>query len=355
VDAIFPVDTTGLLRLGTAVASPHPIARAVAEALLSRVASGRGGELLFRWNDGAEWVRQLLGEPARTQIGGTGPQASWALAEIGAPSVLALRDRSAQQLAVVDPHGEPTKQPHCILEFTAGTPFVDTSVPRSTRIILRFGDEPIEQDENYFDLTPHLHGVQAALISGMNSLRPDDVQAKSWLTELSTRWREAGVGVVHHEMAEYATLRHMDEAIDARIGTSIGLSLAELRTLAGSTSDPAHLAAALGERSAATRVIVHADQWSLAVYKAADAPPRRQLLIGNLLAAARAQSGQPVADLFVDAEAALTDDLPPSGPVTDGWAAISAPSLYLSRPATTIGLGDTFVAGVLLGDSLPTV
>src|SRR5207247_1114178 len=120
----------------------------------------------------------------RRQLGGTGPQASWALAVLGAPSVLALADRSAEQLAVVDPRtgvcsdgrvvpagsiaatGEATKLPHCVLEFASGTPLGGGTVPRSTRLILRFGDEPIERDEQFAALTPGLPGTRAALLSG---------------------------------------------------------------------------------------------------------------------------------------------------------------------------------------------
>jgi hypothetical protein len=81
-------------------------------------------------------------------------RASWALATVGAPSVLVLGDRSAEQLAVIDPRtgicangvvvaagslvasATPTKLPHCILEFTAGTECGTLVVPRSSRIIL---------------------------------------------------------------------------------------------------------------------------------------------------------------------------------------------------------------------------
>jgi ADP-dependent phosphofructokinase/glucokinase len=34
--------------------------------------------------------------------------------------------------------------------------------------------------------------------------------------------------------------------------------------------------------------------------------------------------------------------------VADGYELVAVPSLYLSRPAATVGLGDTFLAGTLL-------
>ncbi|MEH1123932.1 hypothetical protein [Micromonospora sp. CPCC 206061] len=74
--------------------------------------------------------------------------------------------------------------------------------------------------------------------------------------------------------------------------------------------------------------------------------------IGNLLAAARARRGSPAADLAVSPDATFTDDLPPSGPLSDGWHVECAPTPYLARPAATIGLGDAFVAGLLLAGCL---
>jgi ADP-dependent phosphofructokinase/glucokinase len=39
--------------------------------------------------------------------------------------------------------------------------------------------------------------------------------------------------------------------------------------------------------------------------------------------------------------------------MAEGWQATSVPAPYLPRPAGTIGLGDTFTAGILLAESLP--
>ena len=75
--------------------------------------------------------------------------------------------------------------------------------------------------------------------------------------------------------------------------------------------------------------------------------------IGNLLAASRARCGKPTADLAAADGARFATDLPATGPLGDGWRCACAPTPYLARPASTIGLGDTFVAGLLLADCLP--
>ena len=156
VDAIFNVDTARAAALTIAAGavggtSDDRRGRTLLAKVLDRVSSAHGGELLYRWPGAPAWLGALLGKPDRTQLGGTGPQASWALAVLGAPTVLALADRSAAQLAVIDrrsgvvhnravvpagcvsPSGEPRKLPHFILEFTAGAPLgTMAEVSRST-------------------------------------------------------------------------------------------------------------------------------------------------------------------------------------------------------------------------------
>src|SRR2546425_9495129 len=104
VDAVYPVDARMLDTLTDAASRDHPgLETAFARAILERVAEARGGELFRKWNEGPAWAENLLGSPRRLQVGGTGPQAAWALAILGAPSVVALRDRSTEQLSELLP------------------------------------------------------------------------------------------------------------------------------------------------------------------------------------------------------------------------------------------------------------
>ena len=89
------------------------------------------------------------------------------------------------------PHGQPTKLPHCILEFTAGTAADGVTIPRSSRIILRFGDEPIECDEQFLAMAPSLAmAAGAGLVSGLNGLAGDGGRAteRAWVLELIRAW-----------------------------------------------------------------------------------------------------------------------------------------------------------------------
>ena len=84
-------------------------------------------------------------------------------------------------------------------------------------------------------------------------------------------------------------------------------------------------------------------------------PPRQTIPVaGNAFAAARARAGQPAAVLDPAAEASYTEDRPADGALGDGWRATCVPAPHLRRPTGTVGLGDTFVAGLLLAESLPS-
>lgn len=375
VDAVFQIDAERLSRViaarGRAAGESDKEGSELLGRVVTRIARGQGGELLTRWPGGPTWIASLLGPPDRRQLGGTGLQASWALATVGAASVVALADRSPEQLAVIDPRtrlcaegmvvpagsvapsGTPTKLPHCILEFAAGTRCGSLTVPRSDRIILRFGDNPLERDEQFFRMAPTLaEDAGAGLVSALNSLRDAAADDRDWVVTLAQMWSEASLEIIHHELAEFPTPNGMRQAVSRGFATSLGLSLSELFTLVGAQGDPRLLARDVATRYEVRRVIVHADDWTLAVHRGDPQHQERVLLAGNALAAARAREGQPTAFLDPAEEAIYTDDLPASGALGYGWRATSVPAPYLQRPVRAVGLGDTFTAGVLLAESL---
>ena len=115
---------------------------------------------------------------------------------------------------------------------------------------------------------------------------------------------------------------------------------------------PCLLAQQVANQYGARRVIVHADHWALAVHRSDPEHQERVLLTGNMFAAARARNGEPTAVLDPAEEAIYTHNLPSLVAIDDGWQATCVPAPHLRRPAGTIGLGDTFTAGVLLAESL---
>lgn len=340
----------------------------LARTIVSRIRAGRGGEIVRLWDAGSAWLQRRLGASDLEQTGGNAAQASWSLAVLGAPTLLALRDRSPAQLDVLDPRillagadgvhavsrataaGTPLKQPHAILEFTAGTLIEGAPLPRSTRVMLRFSHEPLETDRFFLDHC-RANAVNVALLSGLAtqpSLASPDVD---WAVGLAGDLHRRGA-FVHHELSEFSRPADLRRAAGILPVASVGLSLSELTLAAGRTGSPAQLAAEFGATSKVEQLVVHADEWAMVVTTDPASSARDSLILANALASARAWSGRPSADPTPRPEAIFTDDLPESGSIGDGWHALVVPAPYHPRPRATVGLGDTFVAGLLLGEAL---
>lgn len=341
---------------------------ALAREILDRVRTGRGGEIVHVWDGGPAWVASILGEPDVRQIGGNAAQASWTLATMGAPAILSLADRSPEQLEVLDPrmlvatqsgivtvsdltaNGSPTKWAHGILEFTAGTPLDGVPLPRSTRLMLRFSHEPLETDSAFEDYV-RTHKPRVALLSGLATQPSMETADVEWAVRVAAFLKRSGA-LVHHELSEFATPVRMRAAIDRLPATSLGMSLSELRTATRSSGNPLDDAVSVAQATSMDRVVVHADDWSMIVTRTPTDAQRDALVLANALASARARLGHPADPESIAASGHLTKNHPASGLIRDNWHAIVVPSLYQPNPVATVGLGDTFTAGLLLGDSL---
>jgi ADP-dependent phosphofructokinase/glucokinase len=252
------------------------------------------------------------------------------------------------------PAGRPTKPPHYILEFTAGTRWSGGELPRSGRVILRLAEDGLECDPDFAANTATLAArAGAGLISGLNGAPEDDLAARAWVREVVGGWRDAGLPTIHLELAEYARAGAPRDVVReyAPLVNSLGLSLAELVEFEGS-GDPPTAAVRVAAQFGLARVVVHADAWSLMVHRGDPATAATALKTGNLLAAARAANGRPTTDPAVPAGAVFVTTHPASRKLGGGWRVECVPSPYLARPAATVGLGDTFVAGLLLAGCL---
>jgi ADP-dependent phosphofructokinase/glucokinase len=368
VDVVIRLDGPALAKLADDAKSRDPQVRDLATRLLARMRAGRGGELAVEWDGGPAWVEGAFA--GNRTVGGTSAQAAHVLALLGAPVVLALQDRSRAQtevlhpsVQVAQPDGQRTrvadlvpqgrgKLPHYIFEFVAGTELPDNTVlPRSSRVIVRFADDGMERDDN-FAAAAHATRASVALLSGFNGLSaPDWPTARDWTLRLCTVWTAAGVRHRHFELAEYPSVAFMREVLDALGGaiTSLGMSLSELGMLTGDPAQPVAAALALAETHQLRRVCVHADDYAFSLTR--DDPPveEQALLAGCLLAVCRAEAGRPTLPSGPPRQARLGSlPLPDLAPTDNGYRLVAVPSLYLSRPAATVGLGDTFLAGTLL-------
>lgn len=348
-------------------ASPDTPAGRFAAMLVARAARGVGGEVRVDWQEGPQWLRDRL--EIRYALGGTGPQAAWVLSRLGVASIVPVADRHANQLRHI-PSGVLLAEggvlraasevalagPHIpeifIFEFTAGRPIGMMVPSRSTRIIVRFCDRGIQHDESFEDMScKFAPTAAAALLSGLNDEALDNVgPASDYIFSLSRKWIERGLNVVHFELAGYATQDAVNEALDHAKGaiTSLGMSHSELLAMDPTAEDPMVALIRLGERLDIDRVCVHADTWAASVTRNDPNEEELALMAGCAIASARAGNGEPAQVIKTDPLAKF-HPLPFPNRVRRGrWTFVACASPYVEKPATTLGLGDSFTAGCLL-------
>ena len=328
--------------------------------------AGQGGEIEVAWPEGERFFAAL--PPKRRLPGGTGVQAANQLALFGAKPVLALERRDPALLALlhghvvlapIDDHADHRAPPapvpiHPIVEFS---PADHGAGPvRADRIIVRFSEDPIEQDEAFAQHASNpANAAGAAVVSGFNALRGERLtRALAWGRDLLRRWAAIDLPLVHLELADFQSMSERDAMLDAFAGlyTSIGMNVGELRAL---FTDDLHkpeailqAVSSLARELGVTRVTVHEDRWALSFTQHDPAIELRALQFGCLTASARAHAGQPTRPAGLPAGAALV--APPWPEIAEArrdghFVCCSAP--YLDNPASTVGLGDSFLAGTL--------
>jgi hypothetical protein len=344
-----------------------PEARAFGELLAGRAAKGIGGEVRIDWPEGPAWLARNM--PISYALGGTGPQAAWSLVAIGGSAMVALEDRSAHMLQQFHPDiliaengravrardvaARGKRRPEIfIIEYTAGRPLGDVTPKRSSRIIVRFHDPGLEHDAQFETLSVALaHTAGAGLISGFNSIPYERIDSEvAAVTGMTGKWRAAGVGAIHLELAGYDTPRQRDRVIEQTRGaiTSIGMSHSEFVGLVPQGSDLAQDMCDLGDKLGLDRICVHADHWAASVTLGDPETERRALMMGCLLASTRAANGVPAYPREIDGRATFSEPPLPLLSRLGPWSLVACASPHLEHPLATVGLGDSFTGGCLL-------
>lgn len=336
------------------------------DALKAKAQQGVGGEVRWESENLPGW---LASHPQNKRaIGGTGPQAAWALSEIGAPSLTALADRSAGFLdslpkGIMIAQGEemvagysiaPTTAPRpeiFIFEFSRGDILGGQPLPRSSRIIVRFNDPGLERDDDFVSLSPHFAANTVALAGGLGSVGVDRIGVElDYLGVLSQAWRDNGLRLLHLELGGYTDKAALAAVLEAsgRVGHSLGMSASEFPDVAFRNAPTPAAMLSRARELGLTRLCVHADDWTASVTLGDPETERRALIYGSLLAASRANAGGPVSDIRVPQDAEFSDPAFQDANMDDGWSYVSVATPHLTNPAATLGLGDTFSAGCLL-------
>jgi ADP-dependent phosphofructokinase/glucokinase len=95
-------------------------------------------------------------------------------------------------------------------------------------------------------------------------------------------------------------------------------------------------------------IAVHADHFALALTRSDPDRELEALMTGALVAATRACHGRIAVPQGCPPGAVFTEPPEPSISRRGLWHLACCPTPYLPRPAATIGLGDSFLAGTLL-------
>lgn len=360
--------------LSAAANGSHEGAGLLAE-LKRRAASGIGGEAFIRWPEGAAWIDAHV--TGRRAIGGTSAQAAFMLATLGARALIAIENRSASQLSVLHPetlaateaglvpvasllpHGA-APSPHYIFEFTAGETIEATRVPRSSRTIVRFDHNALQRDEAFVRASTALAAeAGAGILCGFNEIPAERAAEElDYAAGVAAAWRRNGLQLLHLELGDFPTPALHEETLRRLLPcvTSFGTSRSELEHLRQG-DEPLHATAIrLAESNGLERVCIHADEWALTVTQHDPERELQALQMGCLLAATRAANGYFAVPEKLPAGAQLSEPPLPAIMRAGRWSVACCPSPYLARPAATIGLGDTFLAGTLLvlgGDAAP--
>ncbi len=348
------------------LASLDPDAVLLGRELLRRAEAGVGGELLSRSVETPPLADKL---GSRRSLGGTAAQAAYTFAQLGAPVLMALQDRTKEQIALLHPdimiameHGlvragvlppqhARGKAPHIIVEYVRDRAVAGIVPPRSTRVIVRFADDGMDRDPYFVSASRSLAGDAACgILAGFNAIPADELEATlAEASEIAKSWRDAGLAVIHLELGDFPNRSHRQSVIDGLSGrfTSLGMNYNELFSLLPGPDSVHTKARYLAEILGVQRIAIHADDWALTMTRGDPWREQQALLAGCLLAASRAAHGKPI-----------VPDAPPQGASfrlphpafaeEEGWYAVSCPAPWLPRPASTIGLGDTFVAGTML-------
>jgi len=358
------------------LSAPGPVAdqRSLLATTLACLAAGRGGEypiadtaLVDEFCAGLAWAETL---------GGTGPRAAWALAQAGCAGTLHLTTLNDAVRRLLPPGFDYLSSataerlfPHLIVQYPAGARLgladaTAVTAPAANRLIF------VRDDDNAtLAIPPDLARLVAAaryvVVSGLNAVTDPALLADRLATLARLLDQAAPGAVILWEDAAYhsADLVAPVTAVLGPRASVFSCNQQELAARAGRAAvpaAPADLVALVAEVRAAVgcrHLVVHSDQWALAAGPDA-AWLRAGLDQGVLMATTRYRVGDDLSPAALAATARLPraaaglelaawlDAAGPDrrGPVT------AVPGYAADVPTpTTIGLGDTFLGGLVAG------
>jgi ADP-dependent phosphofructokinase/glucokinase len=357
------------------------------------VADGSGRDLPIRDLAVQEWLLDRV--DGRTQIGGTGAQAAATLATLGFSVLLHSTGRTPEQIAglphrerivVAGPRGlvpiEAVSDPadrtmwHVVLEFDQGLhlPLPGApAAPAGNRVIISY--DPVNAD---FTIDPAFSSaltdinicVSSLLVSGFSQvIEPANLERVLSDAAIALRaWRAARPDLlIHLELGAMPESRSLVDTLEvlSPLVSSVGCNIDELRQILAAldmtTAKPGPDLVGplrwLARRFALPRLSLHTRDFCLTVTEGDAERERDALLCGSLVAGTRCRTGAfpEFADLSatLDREAinpvglALLRALEADAAGTRQSGVVVTPGLRIASPVASVGMGDSFTAGVL--------
>jgi ADP-dependent phosphofructokinase/glucokinase len=337
-------------------------------SILGYVALGRGGEHFVA---SAPALERFAGRfPHRTTLGGTSVRAGMVMSRLGVPSTLHLvsvndtvRRLLPADSVYISSGVEDTFYPHLIVQYDRGLRIragdLDITAPFPNRLI--YVNDPANGAMLLTEeLGPRLRAAEIFLISGFNAMR-SSAELDRRLAELRVHMRQLPPdAVTYFEDAAYhepAFSRRVRDALLDAIDV-YGLNEDEMQSYLGHPVDllsAAEVAEALTAVHALLPVptlILHTKYWAVALGERADSFAEA-LDTGTTMAATRYARGDDFTDEDVDRlrrqprrPESIAFAVALRSRMGDTVHCVPAFAFDVESP-TTVGLGDTFVGGVL--------
>lgn len=359
-----------------------------ARIISAYVIRGQGGEVDITDNAVCTFLENHFRN--RYALGGTAAQGATALNTLGFPVLVHISDRSQEVCQLMDRPGISTVTEsglvpiiqaasaelpvrHIILQFPKGAKIriqnETVEIPQSNRVIMDYDSihKNLIIDENFRQYCEeHAGKLPCYAISGFNAIVNTDIMQsviRNTINHLrAVKARNPGC-IIYLEAAHYLNPA-VEEIVFSQMAPHIdilGLNEEELTLHARQhqteihPEDPASVLAGLRcfrQRYSIRGLLLHTKDYSLYFgEELANADITKGLTIGNLIAGTRARIGR--YGTWQDCLETLSQPLSPTGlAFHDTLTAMEpdiqiVPSRYIENPGCMIGLGDTFMAGVL--------
>ena len=400
LDIVFQYNSSVLNRLFERYLTEVPQIRAedsidglddLARVIAAYMTQGAGGEVDITDYSVCEYLTTEL--DGVYGLGGTCAQGAAALAAAGMPLIAHITDRCEQVCRLMDYPGlcavrdgkqvpimevatDETPVYHLILQFTKGDTLViggkTYTVPCSNRLIMDYDTihKDLKVDPQFRSyLEEHAGEIISYNLSGFNAIIDTEL-VKQRLQEMGSHYRKIRERnpdcifylesahylspqvkhLVYHTMADYVDILGMNEEELVVHTRECGQEIDN-----GNFSDVLRGLELVRERPGVKGIILHTKDYSM--YFGDELKGicmEKGLTMGNLMAGTRARTGR--YGTLQDLKDSLANPLSEKGlhfaasleQTGLSKNACLVPSRYMDRPKYTIGLGDTFVAGVQL-------